>query len=73
MKRELNRILDQIFKSTDDSAAEMARNSGLCHETVLRLEHRYTKYPRFHTVLSLAQAYGFTLQLIKVSKMRKAA
>lgn len=73
MKRDLNKILDQIFKSTDDCLAEMARKSGLHYTTVRNLDTRATQFPRFGTVYHLAKAYGFTLELATVKKKMKRA
>lgn len=72
MRHELNRMLDEIFRSTNDSLAEMARQSGLCYQTVHRLDTRATKSPMFRTVWKLAQAYGYTVQLMQIKKGRKA-
>lgn len=73
MRHELNRMLDEIFKSTNDSLAEMARQSGLCYETVRRLDVRATKSPMFRTVWKLAEAYGYTVQMVAIKKGRMAS
>ena len=72
-KVKLNRIMDEIFRSTNDSLAEMARKSGLCYGTVLRLNDRITQLPRFKTVWSLAQAYGFDIEMVKKARKTHAA
>lgn len=71
--RELNKILDEIFNSTDDTLVAMSIKSSLCYSTVLKLNDRTTKCPHFRTVWKLAKAYGFGLQLVTVQKMRRAS
>jgi transcriptional regulator with XRE-family HTH domain len=71
--QELNGILDQVFGTFKGTVLELADASGLSISTIVRLDHRVTKYPRFFTVWKLARATGHELKMLLAVKARRKA
>jgi len=71
--KQLNAILDEVWRQAGAlgyDEHELARRSGLCYQTVARLESRWTEFPRLRTVILLCQAVG--LELVAVELQQKA-
>jgi hypothetical protein len=73
----LNETLDAVYRRVEHlnwSDAELARQAGLCVQTVHRLSHRITRYPRYATVDAMVRAVGgrlsITIQALKIRRAR---
>lgn len=74
--KKLNDILDDVFAESDRlgySMGEMADIAGLCYQTVVNLNNRKTKLPRFLTVMKLVRAMDMDLEVVKQKLKRRAA
>lgn len=73
---QLNTILDEVFNEATRQGMdnrELAQASGLCYQTVVRLETRWTDYPRLRTVIYLAAAVGLEFTITKPLARKKKA
>ncbi len=75
-KRRLNAMLDEIYAESDRldmSLDDLAKATGLCYETVRRLNARITELPRLKTVMLLAFAVGMDVELVARAMRRRRA
>lgn len=64
--KQLDAILDELFEIANErglSWSDIAKESGLSHQTVVNLGERWTKRPQYRTVLFIANALGMNIQL----------
>ncbi len=61
---EMVRILeDEAYAKRGLTTNKLADKAGLCHQTVYNLLWEITKFPRFNTVMRIARALDFDLEL----------
>lgn len=64
--QELDRVLDELFEVATDrglSWRDLAKESGLCYQTVVNLGERWTKRPQYRTVILIAKALNRQVEL----------
>ena len=73
--KQLHSIVDDIFNTAthnlDWTWTRLANEAHVSVVTVFNLGERITKFPRFRTVLALAQAVGMDLQIVNVASNKK--
>jgi len=60
-------LYEEAFTRRKMTTSELANKSGLCHQTVHNLLWEETRFPRFNTVVKIAEALGYAVELKRQS------
>lgn len=74
--KDLDEILTDLFAVANEvhgwSTAQMARECGVCWNTIYNLETRKTRLPRFHTLWKIAGRLNFVIHTERVRGRKRA-
>lgn len=74
--RCLKQIVDECYTLADQldmNPRQWALAAGLGDRTVYRIATGETKFPRFQTVVAMAQAVGMRLTVVQIQKLKRKA